>query len=104
MKKVLLSLGVVAAMAMTSCGGHDFCSCAETYQSMMEEAKEAGGDEEKMKEIKEKYEGDKEACEKVMEGLEKDMEGLSDEEKDAKEEEMKADCPAYKELSEAMGH
>lgn len=96
MKKVLLSLGVVAALAMTSCGGVDACSCMETSMNMLEEIGEAGGDADKMKEIEEKYKSDIEACEKFMEGL-------SDEEKEAQEKDLEENCEAYKKMQEEMG-
>ncbi|MCB9189848.1 MAG: hypothetical protein H6599_11285 [Flavobacteriales bacterium] len=101
MKKVLLSLGVVAAMAMTSCGGHDMCSCAETRLEAMKEMEAAGDDEAKLKEIEEKYKADEEACKKLGDEMKEEMKDLSDEDKMKKMEEMMDECPAFKEL---MGH
>lgn len=51
MKKVLLSLVVLAAVGMTSCGGDDVCSCLKDAQKMSEEA---GDDADKQKEAQEK--------------------------------------------------
>lgn len=96
MKKVLLSLGVVAALAMTSCGGVDACSCMEMGMNFQKELKEAGGDEEKMKAIDEKYKGDMEACEELGKANEK----LSEEEKEAMIKDLEENCPAFKEMME----
>lgn len=69
MKKLLLSLGVVASFAMTSCGGIDvqaaadeFCACAEKegeektacHDEWVEKYKGARGTEEQGKELGEK--------------------------------------------------
>jgi len=107
MKKVLLSVAVVASMAMVSCGSDPMCDCAD---QMLEVSKkmEAVPDEEKMeamgemmKEMEGIMKGD---CGKVFEEAEKAMEGLSDEEKEAKEKAMMESCPAIKEMEEMKNH
>ncbi len=58
MKKVLLSLAVVAALGMTSCG--DFCSCAEKIRKHQRKFIEiAGDDEAKIKELEEGFKSTK---------------------------------------------
>ena len=99
MKKVLLSLAVVAALGMTSCGGTDACSCMEMGMNFQKELKEAGGDEEKMKAIEEKYKGDMDACEE----LGKTNEKLSEEEQEAMKKDLEENCPAYKEMMKEIG-
>ena len=107
MKKLVVSAGIVSAMFLASCGGTiSPCDCMTTSVEMMKEAKEAGEDEAKIKEIEEKYKSEMEACKKMGENMEKEMEGLSDKEKEAKGMEMEKeleDCPAMKEMQGLMG-
>ncbi len=106
MKLRNLFIAAFAVVFLASCGGgSDFCGCAETSLEMMKEMKEAGDDEAKQNEVKEKYKADVEACEKMAEDMQKEMEGLSDDEKKAKEEEMKKEmegCDAYQEMQKMM--
>lgn len=71
MKKVLLSVAVVATLALASCGGPSVCDCVKLDDEMR---KEMGDEptEEKAKEIEEKYKSKAEACKKLGEEAEKD--------------------------------
>lgn len=62
MKKVLLSVAVVAAFGMASCGGPDYCDCLNMTEDMAKEMKDAGDDADKQKEIAEKYKEKGEEC------------------------------------------
>ena len=77
MKKVLLSVAVVAALGLASCGGPSVCDCVDGRKKMMEEVDAAEGDEAKIKEIKESYEGQKEACEKMADAVKDDEEAAN---------------------------
>lgn len=70
MKKVMLSVAVVATLALASCGGPSICDCVKMGEEMMKEAE--GADEAKMKEIEEKYKDKAEACKKMGEEAQKD--------------------------------
>ena len=80
MKKVLLSVAVVAAFA--SCGGPSVCDCVKGMEEMGKKMEEAGGDADKMKAIEEEYKDKMEACKKLGEDA-------SDEDKKKMEEEAK---------------
>ena len=76
MKKVLLSVAVVALMGLSSCGGASLCDCInmdemnEECKTMKKEWKakyEKASDEEK-----EKMQAEAEACEKEKEGKEEE--------------------------------
>jgi len=84
------------ATLLSSCGGgkSEICNCADIALKMITEAKEANGDQEKMKAIQEKYKGDIEKCDKLGEGK-------SEEEKKKMQEEMKA-CPSAQEAEKLM--
>lgn len=80
MKKSIILAATILAISFTSCGsseekkeGEDkaptVCECMETMEEMMQEAEGAGGDEEKMKAIEEKYKSKADACKKLAEGL-----------------------------------
>jgi hypothetical protein len=99
MKKVLLSLAVVAALGMTSCGGVDACSCMEMGMKVSKEIDEAGGDKDKMEAVKKKYEGDMKACEELGKANEK----LSEDEQKAMQKDLEDNCPAYKEMMKEIG-
>ncbi|MEZ4938440.1 MAG: hypothetical protein R2799_12695 [Crocinitomicaceae bacterium] len=66
MKKVLFS-AVAATFLLASCGP-DICDCVEGRKEMREKIKEADGDEDKIKAIKEEYDDLKEQCKKLGEG------------------------------------
>ena len=68
MKKVLLSVAVVAAFAFASCGGPSICDCMDAQKEMMKEMEAAGDDEAKIKEVEEKYKSKEEECKKLGEG------------------------------------
>ncbi len=82
MKKVLLSLGVVAALAMTSCGGPSVCECVtldkEDADEAMVEKCEAMEKEWKDK-FKEASDEEKEEMMKEIEACEKDNESEEEE-------------------------
>jgi hypothetical protein len=80
MKKVLLSLGVVAAMAMTSCGGPSVCECVNMDKDSADEAM-IEKCEAMEKEWKDKY---KEASDEEKEEMMKEIEAC---EKEGGEEE-----------------
>lgn len=86
MKKVLLSFGVVAAMAMTSCGGPSVCDCVTIDEDKADEAMV-------------------EKCKKMEEEWKSKFEEASDEEKESMMEEIKA-CEAEggEEGEEEGGH
>ena len=69
MKKVLLSVAVVATFGMASCGGSDVCDCVSMVDDMAKEIKDAGDDADKMKEITEKYDEKAKECEKRMKDM-----------------------------------
>src|SRR3990167_6142352 len=76
--KNLLFMIVATALLFSACGSKDekdekksemsVCDCVKTFEGMMKEVEEAGGDEAKMKEIEEKYKDKAEACKKLGEG------------------------------------
>ena len=86
MKKVILLVAVIAT-TFVSCGGDDktkdgeekkaltVCDCVNGFEDMQKEMEAAGEDEEKKKDIEEKYGKIEEECEKMG--------------KDKSEEEMK---------------
>lgn len=74
MKKVLLTVAIVAAFGVTSCGGDedgamDVCSCVKMGDEAAKEMKEAGDDADKVKEIEEKYKEKAEECKKMAEDM-----------------------------------
>ncbi len=65
MKRIFLSMAVVATIGLTSCGGDDVCGCLEEAQKMGEEA---GDDKDKQKAA-----ADKAAeCIEMTEGMSED--------------------------------
>ena len=95
MKKLFVSVGVMSAMFLASCGGgSDVCDCADMSVAMMNEMKGLE-DMAKITEITEKYAAQAEKCEKMGEDK-------SDEELKAMEEEMKG-CASFKEMENMMG-
>lgn len=68
MKKVMLSVAVVAAFAFASCGGPSVCDCVKAQEEMMKEMDAAGDDEAKAKEVEEKFKSKQEECKKLGEG------------------------------------
>ncbi len=98
MKKVLLSLAVVAALGMTSCGGADFCSCAEKELENIKAIEAAGDDEAKIKELEEGFKSTKEECDKLGDKFKEDMKDKSEEEMMKEFQKLQDDCPAFKEL------
>jgi predicted nuclease with TOPRIM domain len=91
MKKVLLSLGVVAAMAMTSCGGGDMCACATDMKAIGEKLE--GASEEEQEEIMKELEAKSKECEEIAKSLE---EGKSEEELEAMHKDLVENCEALK--------
>jgi hypothetical protein len=102
MKKVLLSLAVVAALGMTSCGSESkesenksdsdmLCECAAEMMSYSEDMN--SDDEEKMMEASKKM-GDKmEECEKIAKKME---EGKSEDEIKKMRNDFEKNCDALK--------
>jgi len=84
MKKVIYSVAIVATMALASCGGPSVCDCVKMGEEAMKAYEEAGDDEAKLKEVKEKYEKEGEACKKMFEEAEKDEEKAKKMEEEAK--------------------
>lgn len=72
MKKVILS-AVAASFLLVSCGP-DICDCVEGEKEMREKIKEADGDEEKIKAIKEEYKDLEEKCKKMVDDVKDDEE------------------------------
>ena len=63
MKKLLLSVAVIATMGLASCGAStDACSCKATEAEALKAASEAGTDADKAKAVTDKYAGDLAAC------------------------------------------
>ena len=82
MKKAMLSVAVMfAALTITSCGDDkedgdkegsgslSVCDCVSMGEDMVKEMKDAGDDEDKLKEIEEKYKEKAEECEKMAEDM-----------------------------------
>ncbi len=70
MKRIFISMAVVAAVGLTSCGGDDICGCLEEAEKMGEEA---GDDKDKQKAAADKA-GE---CLKMTEGMsEEELEEL----------------------------
>jgi ribosomal protein S1 len=102
MKKVLLSMVAVATIAMTSCGGNEFCECFEMGQEKSKKMQEAGGDADKVKAIEEEYKSQTESCDKSKDAFKESVKDLKEEEKEAKMKELEDSCPAYKTFMEEM--
>jgi len=122
MKKLLLSVAVIATMGLSSCGEEKkeadekkadhttaddvigtlpkkdlndaVCDCLDMSIAIMNEMKDCGEDMEKQKEIESKYIEDIKKCQALGEGK-------TEEELKAMEEDMK-ECPSYQEMEEMM--
>lgn len=71
MKKVLLSVAVVATVALASCGGPSVCDCVKLDDEMRKEMGDEPTDE-KRKEVEESYKSKIDACKKLGEEAQKD--------------------------------
>ena len=81
----MLSVAVVAAIGLASCGGPGICDCVEMGEKMAKEMEEADGDADKIKEITESYKSEAEACEKLGEAAKDDEEAAKKMMEEAKE-------------------
>jgi len=95
MKKVLLSVAVIASMAMVSCGSDALCECAEAEKEMRGLIDKAENEEAEDK-IRDSFKDKKDACKKLYKEFKKEIKDLSADEKKAKMEEMEESCPAMK--------
>lgn len=93
MKKVLVSLTVVAALAMTSCGGGDMCACITDMQELGKKMNEAEGDAKE--EIAKEFEAKAKECEELGKSM---QEGKSEEELEAMGKELAESCDALKDM------
>ena len=62
MKKIILSVALLAAVGMTSCGKKTACDCKKEAMGLMAEKDKAMGDEGKMKDLKAKMDAMEESC------------------------------------------
>ena len=62
MKKIILSVALLAAVGMTSCGKKSACDCLTEKKGLMAEKEKAMGDEGKMKDLKAKMDAMEESC------------------------------------------
>jgi hypothetical protein len=97
MKKVLLSMAVIATFAMTSCGGDAMCECMEGRLEMRKQINAAGEDEAKIDKIRESFKAQKDECKDLGKKMRDD---LGEEEFNKKIEEMEKSCSAVKELKD----
>ena len=93
MKKVLLSLAVVAALGMTSCGGADMCGCVTEMMEIGKKFEAAGDDADKIAELEKEFEAKEKECKAIADKLE---EGKSEEEIKKMKEDFEKDCEALK--------
>lgn len=90
MKKVILSITLLSALVLSSCGKSEICGCAETGLNMLKEFKAAKGDPKKIMDAEKKYKADLEKCNELDKGK-------SEKEKKAMMDELK-ECDSYKEI------
>lgn len=62
MKKIILSVALLAAVGMTSCGKKTACDCKKESLALLEEGMKAMGDEDKMKDLEAKSKAWQESC------------------------------------------
>jgi hypothetical protein len=62
MKKIILSVALLAAVGMTSCGKKTACDCKKEVPELMAEGMKAMGDEAKTKDLEAKIADLKESC------------------------------------------
>jgi hypothetical protein len=62
MKKIILSVALLAAVGMTSCGKKSACDCKKEVMDLMGETAKAMGDEGKMKDLEAKGKALEESC------------------------------------------
>ena len=98
MNKLKTGLSLFLLIALSSCGGMDMCSCAEEGMKVMDEMKEANGDNEKIKEIVERNSANREICKGIAEEFEKTMKDKYESKADAIKGEL-GDCEAYKKMT-----
>jgi hypothetical protein len=63
MKKIILSVALLAAVGMTSCGKKTACDCKKESIELITEGLKAMGDEGKMKDLEAKSKAWKQSCE-----------------------------------------
>ena len=95
MKKVLLSLAVVAALGMTSCGGADMCGCVTEMVEIGKKMKDA--DESEKDAIMKEFEAKEKECKAIGDKME---EGKSEEEIEKMKEDFMNNCEAVKEMKD----
>jgi len=93
MKKVLLSLGVVAALAMTSCGGSDLCGCTTDMMEIGKKMEDASDDEKE--ELMKEFEAKSKECEEIKDKM---TEGKSEEEIEEMKKDFMENCDAVKDM------
>ena len=62
MKKIILSVALLAAVGMTSCGKKSACDCKKEMTELMAEGMKAMGDEGKLKDLEAKGKALEESC------------------------------------------
>ncbi len=62
MKKIILSVALLAAVGMTSCGKKSACDCLTESKGLAEEAKKVNGDADKAKDLLAKTSDYDKAC------------------------------------------
>ena len=62
MKKIILSVALLAAVGMTSCGKKTACDCKKEKMELVAESLKSMGDADKMKDLEAKDKAWKESC------------------------------------------